>query len=306
MMERPPYRTLSAFLRERFGERVRKISLDAGLGCPNRDGSGRGGCIYCNARGSGTGAFSRGLGLTGQIESQMSAMARRYGSKAFIAYFQSYTNTYADVPTLKGIFDTILPYPAVVGLDIGTRPDCVDAERLSLIQSYAKERLVWVEYGLQTANDVTLERINRGHGVRAFVDAVNLTAGRGVRICAHAIIGLPGEGMDDYLATARLISDLPVTDVKIHLLYVVRGTPLEAMLLKGEYRPLDMDGYARAAAAFIACLRDDIVIQRITGDPHPEELAAPDWALAKTQVREAVHRELERSGLRQGSLGAKS
>lgn len=303
-MGKPPYRTLSAFLRERFGGRVRKISLDAGLGCPNRDGTAGGGCIYCNARGSGTGALARGMSLKDQIESQMSAMARRYGARSFIAYFQSYTNTYADVPTLKGIFDTILPYPEIVGLDIGTRPDCIDTEKLSLLRSYAEDRLVWVEYGLQSANDATLERINRGHGVRAFTDAVRLTAETGLRTCAHAIIGLPGEGMDDYLATARLISDLPVTDVKLHLLYVVRGTALEAMLLKGEYTPLSMDEYARAASAFIASLRDDIVVQRITGDPHPEELAAPGWALRKTQVRDAVHQEIEKSGLYQGSLYA--
>lgn len=302
MMKTHPYRTLSSFLRERFGQRVQKISLDAGLGCPNRDSGGRGGCIYCNARGSGTGAFSSGMGLTGQIESQMSAMARRYGARAFIAYFQSFTNTYADVPVLKGIFDAILPYPEIVGLDIGTRPDCMDEEKLSLIQSYADTRLVWVEYGLQSASDATLERINRGHGVQAFVDAVKLTAGRGVRICAHAIIGLPGEGMDDYMSTARLISSLPVTDVKIHLLYVVRGTALETLFLEGGYTPLSQEDYARAAASFIAALREDIVIQRITGDPHPEELAAPGWALNKGQVRDAVHAELRRSGLSQGSL----
>jgi uncharacterized protein len=302
MMRKHPYRTLSSFLRERFGQRVQKISLDAGLGCPNRDQSMNGGCIYCNARGSGTGALSRGLSLKEQIESQMSAMVRRYGARAFIAYFQSYTNTYADVPTLRRIFDTILPYPGIVGLDIGTRPDCIDEGKLSLMESYAKDRLVWIEYGLQTANDATLQLIRRGHDVQAFVDAVRITADRGLRVCAHAIIGLPGEGLDDYLATAALISDLPVTDVKIHLLYVVKGTALERMFLRGEYRPLGMDEYAQAVTAFIARLRDDIVIQRITGDPHPEELAAPEWALRKTQVRDAVHRELEKSGLCQGSL----
>jgi uncharacterized protein len=302
MMKAHPYRTLSSFLRERFGQRVQKISLDTGLGCPNRDAEARGGCIYCNARGSGTGALSAGMGLKDQIESQMSAMSRRYHAKAFIAYFQSFTNTYADVPVLKGIFDTVLPYSEIVGLDIGTRPDCVDENRLSLIQSYADTRLVWVEYGLQTASDATLARINRGHDVQAFVDAVQLTAGRGLRICAHAIIGLPGEGMDHFMTTARLISSLPVTDVKIHLLYVARGTALETLFLEGGYRPLNLEEYAHAAASFIATLREDIVIQRITGDPHPEELVAPEWALNKAAVRDAVHAELERSGLSQGSL----
>ena len=302
MTRTPPYRTLSSFLRERYGRRVQKISLDAGLSCPNRDREEKGGCLYCNERGSGTGALARGVGLRAQIKSQMEAMARRYGARAFIAYFQSYTNTHADVPTLKGIFDTILPYPGIVGLAIGTRPDCIDREKLSLIRSYAPDRLVWVEYGLQSASDATLKRINRGHDVRTFVDAVHLTADFGLRICAHVIIGLPGEGMDDFVATAKLLSGLPVTDVKIHLLYVARDTALEYLFLRGEYEPLSMNGYARAAAAFIAHLRDDIVIQRITGDPHPEELVAPAWALDKGTVRAAVHRELDASGLSQGSL----
>lgn len=263
-----PYRTLSVDLRERFGRRVQKIALDAGLTCPHRGHDNRGGCIYCNASGSGTGAHARGLDLSGQIDEQMLLMRRRYRAEAFIAYFQSFSNTYAPVDVLRSIYDTVLPYPDIVGLAIGTRPDCIDRERLDLIAGYASKRLVWIEYGLQSASDETLRRINRGHDVQSFVDAVNLTAHYTVRRCAHVIIGLPGEGMGDYLRTARLVSSLPVTDVKIHLLYVVRGTPMEDMLLQGSYRPLTMEEYAEVTARFIGHLRDDIVIQRITGDPH--------------------------------------
>ncbi len=297
-----PYRTLSVDLRERFGRRVQKIALDAGLTCPHRGHDNRGGCIYCNASGSGTGAHARGLDLSGQIDEQMLLMRRRYRAEAFIAYFQSFSNTYAPVDVLRSIYDTVLPYPDIVGLAIGTRPDCIDREKLDLIAGYASKRLVWIEYGLQSASDETLRRINRGHDVQSFVDAVNLTAHYTVRRCAHVIIGLPGEGMGDYLRTARLVSSLPVTDVKIHLLYVVRGTPMEDMLLQGSYRPLTMEEYAEATARFIGHLRDDIVIQRITGDPHADELVGPRWALEKARVRAAILARMSAAGITQGSL----
>lgn len=302
MTKPPPYRTLSSFLRERFGERVQKITLDASLGCPHRGPDGSGGCIYCNAKGSGTGSLAMGVGLDEQIKGQMSAMGKHYKARSFIAYFQSYSNTYADASTLRKIYDSILPYPEIVGLAIGTRPDCIDADKLSLISTYARDRLVWMEYGLQSASDITLKRINRGHDVRTFIDAVELTSAFDMRICAHVIIGLPGEGMDEYVATAKLLSELSVTDVKVHLLYVVKDTVLESIHRQGEYSPLDMDTYAKAVAVFIAYLRDDIVIQRITGDPHAGELVAPSWALDKSRIRTSIHEEMTRSGLHQGSL----
>lgn len=297
-----PYKTLNTILRERFGVRVQKITLDAGLTCPHRDLFKRGGCIYCNAQGSGTDALGRGIGLKEQIEEQMQAMKRRYKAQAFIAYFQSFSNTYAPLDELKSIFDTILPYPEIKGLAIGTRPDCIDKDKLSLIESYTPERLIWMEYGLQSGNDETLLRINRGHDVKTFIDAVTLTSHFNLRQCAHVIIGLPGEGMEDYLSTARVISSLPITDIKLHLLYVVRGTPLEAMYNRGEYAPLSQKEYAQAVAQFIAHLREDIVIQRITSDPHAGELVEPKWALEKGKVRQAIHQELAFSGIIQGCM----
>jgi hypothetical protein len=295
-----PYRTLSSFLRQRFHKRIQKISLDAGLTCPHRNAGKQGGCIYCNASGSGTGAIARGVGLEKQIESQMQVMSRRYGAEGFIAYFQSFSNTYAPVNELEAVFDTILPYPSIVGLAIGTRPDCIDNEKLELIASYTPDRIVWIEYGLQSACDETLRFINRGHDVKAFTDAVNLTARYPVRQCAHVIIGLPGEGKDHYVRTARLVSSLPVTDIKIHLLYIVRGTPMEELYLRGEYTPLTLEEYAAATADFIAHLREDIIIQRITGDPHPSELVEPGWAMGKRRVRETIHRAMYALGITQG------
>jgi hypothetical protein len=297
-----PYKTLNTILRERFGVRVQKITLDAGLTCPHRDSSKRGGCIYCNAQGSGTGALGRGISLKEQIEEQMQAMKRRYKAQAFIAYFQSFSNTHAPLVELKSIFDTILPYPEIKGLAIGTRPDCIDQDKLRLIESYTPGRLIWMEYGLQSGNDDTLLRINRGHDVKTFIDAVTLTSHFKVRQCAHVIIGLPGEGMDDYVSTARTISSLPITDIKIHLLYVVRGTPLEKMYQSGEYTPLSQKEYTRAVAQFIGHLREDIVIQRITGDPHADELVEPKWALDKGKVRQAIHEDLVSSGITQGCM----
>ena len=299
-----PYKTLNTILRERFGVRVQKITLDAGLTCPHRDSSKRGGCIYCNAQGSGTGALGRGISLKEQIEEQMQAMKRRYKAQAFIAYFQSFSNTHAPLVELKSIFDTILPYPEIKGLAIGTRPDCIDQDKLRLIESYTPGRLIWMEYGLQSGNDDTLLRINRGHDVKTFIDAVTLTSHFKVRQCAHVIIGLPGEGMDDYVSTARTISSLPITDIKIHLLYVVRGTPLEEMYQSGEYSPLSQKEYTRAVAQFIGHLREDIVIQRITGDPHADELVEPKWALDKGKVRQAIHEDLVYSGITQGCMVA--
>jgi len=235
----------------------------------------------------------------------MAIMHRRYKAKAYIAYFQSYSNTYADVDTLKAIYDEILAYPEIVGLAIGTRPDCIDEEKLSLISSYTPARLVWLEYGLQSASDDTLIRINRGHDVKQFIDAVGLTAQYNIRICAHVIIGLPGEGMEQYIDSAKLINSLPVSDVKLHLLYIIKGTPMENLFREGRYTPLSMDEYATAAAQFIAHLRDDMIIQRITGDPHAEELVAPEWAMEKVQVRKAIHEKMEQLGLYQGRYYSK-
>jgi len=304
MQHAAPYRTFSGFLREHFGRRVQKITLDAGLSCPHRDKDKKGGCIYCNARGSGTGAYAAGIGLKEQIEMQMAAMKRRYKADLFIAYFQSYTNTYAPLERLKSIYDTILDYPEIVGLAIGTRPDCIDRDILDLIESYTNSHLVWIEYGLQSANDNTLKKINRGHDVACFVDAVRLTSTYKMRICAHVIIGLPGEGMEDYLNTARLVSSLAVDDVKIHLLYVVKSTPMEILYRKGLYRPLEMDEYAHAVARFISMLPKDMVIQRITGDPHPDELVAPLWALDKRRVRDLIYSVMLEQGLYQGKYNS--
>jgi uncharacterized protein len=297
-----PYRDLNSHLRERFGVRVQKVTLDAGFTCPNRDGrAGGGGCLYCNSRGSGTGAFVRGQGLRQQLAEGMARLGRRYGAGRFIAYFQSFSNTYAPVAVLRDLYQEALSFPEVVGLSIGTRPDCLSPEILDLLADLARDRLLWLELGLQSAHDRTLRLINRGHDAACFAQAVRAAADRGLEVVAHVILGLPGEGPADMAATARYLGSLPVQGVKIHLLYVVRGSALEEWCRQGRYHPLEEEEYVRLAADFLELLPPRLVIHRLTGDPHPEELVAPAWCRNKSRVLTGIKEELARRGSRQGS-----
>jgi uncharacterized protein len=293
MDAKKPYYDLNAFLRERFGCRVQKISVDAGLSCPNRDGTlSTGGCIYCNARGSGTGAHLRGMGIAEQLEKGKAFLSKRYKARKFLAYFQSYSNTYAPVETLERLYAEALGVPDVVGLSIGTRPDCVDESKLALLESLARDHLIWIEYGLQSARDETLARINRGHDFQCFERAVAATRGRGIHICAHVILGLPGETRNHMRRTADALAALKIDGVKLHLLYVVKGTPLETLYRDGDYQPLEQAEYVDLVCDFLERLPPETVIQRLTGDPHEEELVAPFWALDKQATVNMIHERL--------------
>jgi radical SAM protein (TIGR01212 family) len=297
-----PYLDLNSYLKGRFGERVQKITLDAGLTCPNRDGRvGTGGCLYCNARGSGTGAWGRGQSIATQMEAGIARLARRYGAAKFIAYFQSFSNTYASKDTLRKLYDAALAFPQVVGLSIGTRPDCLEDDVLDLLAGYAQDRLVWLELGLQSAHDATLLGINRGHDVACFTAAATRAAARGLEVVAHVILGLPGEGPREMAATAKYLGRLPLHGVKIHLLYLVRDSGLAGLYRAGEYVCLTEDQYVNLAVDFIERLPSHLVIHRLTGDPHPEELVAPAWCLDKPRVLRGLREEFARRGTRQGS-----
>jgi radical SAM protein (TIGR01212 family) len=297
-----PYLDLNTHLKGRFGSRVQKITLDAGLSCPNRDGRvGTGGCLYCNARGSGTGAWARGLTLTRQLEEGKARLTRRYGAARFIAYFQSFSNTYAPLENLRRLYEEALACPKVVGLSIGTRPDCLPQEVLELLAGYARDRLVWLELGLQSAHDDTLRRLNRGHDVACFTAAVHRASALGLEVVAHVILGLPGEGPREMAATAAYLAGLPVQGVKIHLLYVIRGSGLARLYEVGEYQCLTQDEYVSRVVDFIELLPPRLVIHRLTGDPHPGELLAPDWCRDKARVLRAIREEFARRGSRQGS-----
>ena len=296
------YFDLNTYFRARFGERVHKLTVDAGLDCPNRDGRiATGGCTYCNPQGSGTGLHARGLSISEQLERSKAPVARRFKAYKFIAYFQAFSNTYAPLPILQAAYDEALSVPGIVGLSIGTRPDCINEEVLALLARYARRFLVWIEYGLQSAHDRTLAVIRRGHDVRCFIEAVERTRNRGIAICAHVILGLPGETRRDMLETARLVADLGLDGIKLHLLYVVAGTPLADAYRRGDYRCLEQAEYADLVCDVIERLPPEMVIQRITGDPHPRELVAPAWALAKKQTIEMIHARFEARRTRQGS-----
>jgi uncharacterized protein len=287
------YNDFNGALRAEFGCRVQKISLDAGLSCPNRDGTlSTGGCIYCNARGSGTGAAQAGLSIQEQIQNAKAFLSKRYKAKKFIGYFQSYTNTHAPLATLKALYDQATADPDIVGIAIGTRPDCVGNPVLDLIEGYAKSHSVWIEYGLQSIHDKTLHRINRGHTLSCFIDAVQRTRHRGIRICAHLIIGLPGECPEDMLKSAEVVAGLGIDAVKLHLLYVVKGTPLEKLYRDVAYQCLDQEVYTDIVCDIIERLPSSMVIQRLTGDPHPQELVAPLWALRKKETLDMIQQRL--------------
>jgi len=296
------YRDFNTYLREIFGERVQKIPIDAGFGCPNRDGTiSDKGCIFCDSRGSGTGALiNKGISIKEQVKTAREYLGQKYKAKKFIAYFQSFTNTYAHLEELKEIYDQALCFDDIVGISIGTRPDCIDKEKLGLIASYRKKYMVWIEYGLQSAHDITLKRINRGHDVRCFERAVSMTKEYGINICAHVILGLPGEDRNMMLETARYISSLPVDGIKIHLLYVVEGTALADMYKRGDFRCLEMEEYVELVVDFLELLRPDMVIQRLTGDPVRSELVAPAWAKEKAAVLKMIQQRLEQRDTCQG------
>ncbi len=295
------YRDYNAHLREIFGQRVQKIAVDAGLTCPNRDGVlSTGGCIYCNDKGSGTQASARGLSVKEQIEAGKIGAIKKYKAKKFLAYFQSFSNTYTSCSHMKSLYDQAVSCDGVVGLAIGTRPDCIDEEKLNLIQSYVDNYLVWLEYGLQSVHDSTLSRINRGHSYKDFSDALALTRGRGIYVCAHVILGLPGEDRNMMMETANILANSGIDGIKLHLLYVVKGTMLDDLYLAGQYQCLTQEQYVDMVCEFIERLPENMVIQRITGDPHIEELRAPGWAGRYRETFNLIQKSLEEKNSFQG------
>ncbi|WP_028320640.1 TIGR01212 family radical SAM protein [Desulfatiglans anilini] len=298
------YRDYNTYLQEIFGERVQKIPLDAGLSCPNRDGTlSSEGCIYCDARGSGTGAFSsRGESIVEQIEHAKNFLVERYGARKFIAYFQSFTNTYGPLGQLKELYDAAVSRPDMVGLSVATRPDCVDREKLRLLRSYRPGHLVWVEFGLQSSHDGTLRLINRGHDSTCFKEAVRSAKDCDLSVCAHIILGLPGETSAMMVETARFLADLPIDGIKIHSLYVLQGTVMGALFNSGRYEPMTRARYVETVVEILEVLPPGLVIQRLTGDPPRTGLLAPLWTLEKQKNLNMIRNALERKNTWQGRL----
>ncbi len=296
------YYDFNTYLRSIYGERVQKITIDAGLTCPNRDGVlSTKGCIYCNKKGSGTGLWLEGLSVREQILRAQHSIQKRYKAQKFLAYFQSFTNTYAPLKTLQKLYEEALSVEGVVGLCIGTRPDCIYPEVLDLLENYAQNYLIWLEYGLQSFHENSLQRINRGHGIKEFLQAIELTRLRKkINICTHIILGLPGEKKSDMIATAIELSKLETQGIKLHLLYVIKGTVLAEMYTRGEYRCLNREEYIDIVCEFLQYLPSTMVIQRLISDPHPEELIAPSWILEKTKNRQEIEKALEEKNIKQG------
>lgn len=285
-------RTFNDYLRERFGERVHKVSVDAGFTCPNRDGTKAvGGCIYCN---NDSFSFSPPVSVKEQLGQGIEKIRRRFHAQKFVAYFQAYSNTYASPETLYDIYSTILDYPEIVGLSIGTRPDCVSEEVLRVIEPFVRTHEVWMEYGLESSNDDSLRRMNRVHTFEDFRNAVLITTGRGMKIGTHVIVGFPWESEDTILQTARDLAVLPIDGIKIHNLHVVRGTALEKMYERSPFPLLSLQQYAALAAKMLAILPSEIIVMRLNAECPQDLLVAPEWCNQKVQILQAINAELER------------
>jgi len=293
------YNNLSSYLRGKYTRRLKKICIDAGFTCPNRDGKcGTGGCIFCGERGAGE-HISPSLSIKTQVEN---TLVRAKEDELFIAYFQNFTNTYASPEVLRERYDSALIDDRIKILAIGTRPDCIDEENARLIASYTDRYEVWVELGLQTANDETARLINRGYKRDVFERAVNLLSKYNIKTVVHLMLGLPGETADDAISTAEYIASFNLFGIKIHSLYVMAGTKLAEMYEKNLYTPPTLAEYANAASEVLARISPDVIIHRITGDCPKDMLVAPEWNKNKNEIISAVNAAMEKKGYKQGSL----
>lgn len=298
-----PYRPYSEYLKDRFGYRIYKLTLDGGFTCPNRDGvKGVGGCTFCDDTGSSSRAQDKRARVSEQLLSNLERQRKRFKADKFIAYFQSYTNTYDSAHKLKLLYDEAMDtHPDIMGLSISTRPDCVDEEKLALIASYQRpDRYVCIEYGMQTIHDHTLERINRCETHQDFLDAMALTRKYNLDHCIHVILGLPGESWEDQMATADKLAEMRVDGVKIHLLCAMENTPLAEEYLRGEWQPLEQEAYIGLICDFIERLHPECVIHRVAGNGHHQHVVAPLWLQKKLEIMNAIDAEFARRSSRQG------
>jgi len=295
------YCDLKSFWLNRFGCRVYKLQIDAGFTCPNRDGTvSRGGCIYCDGRGSRLRQVGHLPSVAEQIRRGKEYYKRNRNAGKFIAYFQTFTNTYAPLEQLKELYDEALAEEDVIGLSVGTRPDCVPDGIIDLFQDYTRERHIWLELGLQSIHDRTLRLINRGHSAAAFLEAVHRISGSDIHICTHIIVGLPGETREDILETARAIATLPIHGIKIHSLLALKGTVIGDLYEKGEITMFSREDYVTIVCDILEILPPEMVIQRLTADGYRDIFIGPKWAVNKMEVLNAIDRELDRRNSFQG------
>jgi len=274
------------YLKSKYGCKVHRIAIDAGFTCPGR-------CIYCNNNGSRAAYIDPEDTIKEQLRKRIAYLRKENGAKKFVAYFQAFTNTNAPVSKLKKAYDEVSGFDDIVGISIGTRPDSVDRKKIKLIASYKKSYEVWIEYGLQSTHDKTLDLIKRGHTYNDFLKAYELAKEYGLLVSAHVILGLPGETKKEMVATAERLSKLKIDGIKIHLLHVLRGSELEDMYYRGDVDLLEQDEYVKLVCAFLRNLPPNIIIQRLTGEGSREDHIAPLWALDKigtiNKIRSSFH-----------------
>ena len=297
------YYSLNRYLRQTFGEKIYKLALDGGMTCPNRDGTiGTGGCIFCSAGGSGDFAEGRCASVAEQIQRAKGRIRKKTDAAKFIAYFQSYTNTYASVAYLDQLFTEAISQPEVAALSIGTRPDCLGGEVIALLERLNRIKPVWVELGLQTVHEDTARYIRRGYELPVYEDALSRLKAAGITVIVHVILGLPGEDREKMLATIDyLAGDHRPDGIKLQLLHVLEGTDLAADYREGKFRCMEMEEYFDLLFECLRRLPGDMVIHRLTGDGPKRSLIAPLWTADKKRVLNAMNRELEKRDVWQGS-----
>lgn len=295
------YNSLNNFLREKFGQKVFKISLDGGFSCPNRDGKvSKGGCIFCSARGSGDYAGERLLPISEQFDNVKEMMSKKWKEGKYIAYFQAYTNTYAPVNELREKYEQALKKEGVVALAIATRPDCLDDEVLDLLEEINKNIYTWVELGLQTIHEGTAQLINRGYKLEVFDQAVKKLKDRGIDTVVHTIFGLPGENKEQMLETVEHVSKSGAKGIKFHLLHLMKNTKLEKIYEEGNLEFLSQEDYVSLICKAICMLPPEMVVHRLTGDAPRDLLIGPMWSLKKWEVLNDIDKTMEDNGYYQG------
>lgn len=296
-----PYYSLDYYLKQRFGGKIYKVTLDAGFTCPNRDGRlGTGGCIFCSG-GSGEFAGDRRLSVEEQIDEGIRGLTK-FKAIGYIAYYQAYTNTYAGLPRLKAVYDPAFAHPKISAVSVATRPDCLPQETVELLASYNRIKPVWVELGLQTIHERTASFIRRGYPLSCFEDAVKRLREKDLEVIVHVILGLPGENTKDMLETVSYLNYMGIQGIKLQLLHVIDKTDLAGYYRAGAFETLTMDEYVNLVCLCIGHLSEEIVVHRITGDGPSDRLLAPLWSKNKLQVLNAIHHEMKVREISQGCL----
>jgi radical SAM protein (TIGR01212 family) len=295
------YNSFGPYMKKKFGSSVYKVSVDAGFSCPNRDGTiSTTGCIYCNNDSFRPGSCKPELSIREQIRNGIYQIRKRYKAEKFLVYFQPYTNTYAPVAELERLYKEALSEPSVIGLAIGTRPDCVDEEKINLFEKLAKGYFMLIEYGMQSIHDRTLEFINRGHNYSTFLKSINMTRNKGIYVGAHVIVGFPTESKEEMLLMADEVSSIPIDFLKIHHLQVIKDTPLEIIYRENPFHLFSYEEYIDFITDFIGRLSPGIILQRLFATAPDNILIAPRWEKGRQEILRDIEKRLELRDIHQG------